>query len=183
MRKVYGVATNDVEGSTYTKAYRTWSSMLERCYSAKYQAKKPSYIGCTPSSEWLLFSNFKVWFDDNYIEGYQLDKDLFIDGNKIYSAATCFFVPPRLNSLFLDNKASRGCNMVGVSYDPDRRSKPYQDRIGKMRFPTELEAHASYISSKRQLVLNELDKYESEGIVDTRLIAAIRGRYYVEGNK
>lgn len=23
---------------------------------------------------WLLFSNFKVWFDENYIEGYVLDK-------------------------------------------------------------------------------------------------------------
>lgn len=58
---------------------------------------KPTYEGCTVCDEWLYFSNFKKWFDENYIEGFQLDKDIIIRGNKVYSPQTCCFVPKEIN--------------------------------------------------------------------------------------
>ena len=74
------------------KAYRTWGSMIERCYSKKCQAKHPTYIGCSVVEEWHNYQNFAKWFDENYIDGCELDKDIKIKGNKVYSPSTCIFV-------------------------------------------------------------------------------------------
>ena len=35
----------------------------------------------------------KEWFDKNYIEGWHLDKDLIVKGNKVYSPTTCMLPP------------------------------------------------------------------------------------------
>ena len=80
-----------------TKPYQTWKSMLERCYSDKRQAKHPAYIGCTVASIWHNFQKFAQWFDENYIDGYELDKDCKIEGNKIYSPENCLFVSRKEN--------------------------------------------------------------------------------------
>ena len=87
--------------------YQTWKSMLERCYSAKYQAKKPTYKGCTVCDEWLTFSNFKAWMETQTWEGNHLDKDLLVVGNKVYSPETCLFVSVQVNS-FLNWKSRNG---------------------------------------------------------------------------
>ena len=45
----------------------------------------------------------KEWFDNpvnGYKEGYSLDKDILVKGNKIYSPETCCFVPQDVNILF-----------------------------------------------------------------------------------
>ena len=78
-----------------TRQYKTWRGMLERCYSDK----SPSYKGCTVCKEWHDFQNFAKWFDENYIEGYQIDKDIKIDGNRIYSPDACMFVSANENAV------------------------------------------------------------------------------------
>lgn len=98
------------------KSYTTWTNMLRRCYSIKSYIKNPTYIGCTVCDEWKLYSNFKKWFDENYIENYELDKDILIDGNKIYSPDTCCFIPKYINTLFIDCAKSRGIYPLGVYY-------------------------------------------------------------------
>ena len=80
-----------------TKAYITWSDMLQRCYSEKEQARKPCYKGCSVHRDWHNFQVFAEWFDRNYIEGYQLDKDIKIEGNRVYSADACLFVSGKEN--------------------------------------------------------------------------------------
>jgi hypothetical protein len=84
-----------------TKAYATWARMLERCYYEKYQARNPTYIGCTVDKEWHNFQCFAKWYHENYPadgKDYQLDKDLLVKGNKIYSADTCCFLTPQQNT-------------------------------------------------------------------------------------
>lgn len=81
------------------KAYKTWSHMLSRCYSDKVHADSPSYIGCTVCDEWHNFQNFAEWFNNNYIEGLHLDKDIKKDGNKIYDPKYCSFVSQADNSI------------------------------------------------------------------------------------
>lgn len=76
-------------------AYSHWKNMLKRVYHDNI----PAYKGVEVSKEWHMFSNFKAWFDENYIEGYVLDKDLY--GGKLYSADTCVFIPERLNLLIM----------------------------------------------------------------------------------
>ena len=93
---VYGHGINDlkhIKGIGKTKAYKIWNAMLRRAYSPKWHERFPTYIGCSVCDEWLTFSNFKNWFDDNYIEDYQIDKDLLNHDNKQYSPEFCIFVP------------------------------------------------------------------------------------------
>lgn len=117
LRKVlFGVACVDVDYAVCkTNAYVVWCDMLRRCYSEKYHKKKPTYKGCSVCDEWLLFSNFKRWFDENYIDGYCLDKDIIVKGNKVYSPDTCCFVPKCINSLLTNRKMHRGLEPIGVS--------------------------------------------------------------------
>ena len=105
---VYGVGVNDAEylvyytyaGSTINcPFYYKWHSMMQRCYSDKFKKTHPSYMLCTTSKEWLLFSNFKNWMKSQNWQGMELDKDLKIKGNKIYSADTCLLIPKELNVL------------------------------------------------------------------------------------
>ena len=98
-------------------AYHKWGHMLQRCYSEKYQIKRPTYIGCSVSEDWFNFQVFANWFYDEtngYKEGYQLDKDILKKGNKIYSPETCCFVPQEINTLLVKNDSKRGNLLIGV---------------------------------------------------------------------
>src|SRR5690554_2141716 len=97
--------------------YNTWVKMLERCYSAKYQERNPTYKGCSVSNDWLKFSNFKSWMEKQDWEGKQLDKDLLFEGNKTYSAETCVFISPMVNTFVNDSGATRGKWKIGVYWD------------------------------------------------------------------
>ena len=107
------------ENGKNTRVYHTWHSMLERCYSEKYQEKYPTYNGCTVCEEWLNFQNFAEWYYNNYyeVEGQRmhLDKDILVKHNKIYSSETCVFVPHAINSLFVKCDKSRGESIIGTS--------------------------------------------------------------------
>lgn len=118
--KIMGVGINDWEyaifdGKNPTKAYQTWVAMLTRCYSERYHKVCPTYIGCSICDEWLRFSNFKMWFDENYVEGYALDKDILVKGNKVYSPDTCCFVPNEINALLIKHEGKRGSFPIGVT--------------------------------------------------------------------
>lgn len=81
--------------SNHTDEYRCWLRVLERCYSESLHAKHPTYINCEVCEEWQNFQVFAEWYKENIPndgEYYELDKDIKIDGNKIYSPETCLFV-------------------------------------------------------------------------------------------
>ena len=82
-----------------TKPYKTWKNMIKRCYSHKSQVKNPTYIGCSVDPIWHNFQKFGAWYDANYIEGYDLDKDIKIDGNKVYAPENCKFVSRKENNI------------------------------------------------------------------------------------
>lgn len=109
-RSVYGIgyigegnfkACKNKERNNY---YGIWSDMLRRCYSEKYRDKKPSYVGCTVCEEWHNFQNFAKWYEENYYEFedeiMQLDKDILVKGNRVYSPKTCLILPNSINSIF-----------------------------------------------------------------------------------
>lgn len=85
-------------GAKNTKAYSVWFEMIRRCYCSNSLKNNPTYRGCSVTKEWFNFQNFAVWFYENYIDGYHLDKDIKINGNKVYSADTCMFVTQADNS-------------------------------------------------------------------------------------
>ena len=81
--------------------------MNTRCYNPNYHKVKPGYKDCTICNEWLDDRElFYEWVDMNFykIKGeptVELDKDILLPGNKIYSPDTCIFVPKRINDLFI----------------------------------------------------------------------------------
>lgn len=88
----------------WKQAKRLWSNMLKRCYDSNY-AQGYYGRGYTVERRWLCFANFlddlpNVDDFDNWILGfdktkpqYNLDKDLKVPGNKVYSRECCAFVP------------------------------------------------------------------------------------------
>lgn len=156
--------------------YQTWKSMFERCYSVKYQERKPTYKGCIVSKEWLTFSNFRSWMEKQDWEGMQLDKDLLLEGNKVYSAETCVFVSSTVNKFTNNNGAKRGEWLIGVYWDKGAgkfRSlccNPFtnkQENLGL--FKCELEAHKTWLRRKLELA-HELATIQADPRVAKALI-------------
>ena len=102
-----------------TKEYTLWCNMLKRCYSDTYQKKYPTYEGCEVSDNFKSYEYFYEWchkqigFDN---DRWQLDKDLRIKGNKIYSEDFCVFIPNEVNKILTKRTASRGEHLIGVSW-------------------------------------------------------------------
>lgn len=121
---IIGIGKMDIGINKHNKdeyrKYLLWKNMIVRVYNTKYHQHRPTYINCSVCEEWLTFSNFKRWIEDpknGYQEGYHLDKDILIKGNKVYSPDYCCFVPPLLNSVFTKRQRFRGKCPIGVTYD------------------------------------------------------------------
>ena len=188
---VYGVG---ILGTKYpskingviTKEYVLWKNMLKRCYSDKYQNKYPTYIDCEASDKFKSYEYFYEWCNkqigfDN--EGWQLDKDLLVKGNKVYGENTCVFIPQEINSLLINNTASRGEYLIGVSWD--KRDMAFISRVNKNKgksehlgsFKTELEAFEAYKTAKESFIKEQADKWKSQ--IDPRAYEALMN-YTVE---
>lgn len=89
------------ENGKHTKQYSLWSHMLLRCYGNRVYK---SYKDVTVCEEWHNFQNFGDWVNKNYntetMLGWELDKDILVKGNKVYSPETCCFVPLEINKIF-----------------------------------------------------------------------------------
>ena len=107
------------ENGKITRVYQTWNNMLRRCYDGEYHAKESTYIDCIASEEFHNFQNFGCWDEDNFYEvkgeRMELDKDILIKHNKIYSQDTCIYVPKTINNLFTKNDKYRGNLPIGTS--------------------------------------------------------------------
>lgn len=162
---IYGVGTNS-KGRYKTKhngkgakSYVSWCNMLQRAYCPKGHARKPTYIDCSVTGEWLEYQNFAEWFENHEYSnrGYHFDKDLLLPGNKIYAPDRCVFVPQQLNKLLLDSGATRGQYRQGVCFDKARNKFMAGIRInskckGLGRSDTEIEAYNAYKKAKEEHV-------------------------------
>ena len=165
---IYGIGINNLNepvrvNGKNLKSYITWKSMLQRCYSEKRQERYPSYVGCSVCDEWLLLSNFVVWFNANYRDGMELDKDILIQGNKVYCPEACRFVPGYINTLLTNAEAIRGnlpCGVVAVKPNSHGQiNTTYtaycRDGHGKQlnrTFKTVEGARQWYITTKKKVV-------------------------------
>ena len=95
-----GKYTSKINGLN-TIEYSHWHDMICRCYNEKRLKKFSTYRDCTVCNEWHNFQVFAEWFNENYIEGLELDKDIKIKGNRVYSPSTCQFA-----SRFDNNEAA-----------------------------------------------------------------------------
>lgn len=112
----YPAKINNVE----TKEYQAWGNIIDRCFNKKIKEKCPTYQNVVCCDEWLLFENFYEWlhsqenFDKWGDKRWEIDKDILVKGNKVYSPETCCLVPQNVNSLFINKSNYRGDLPIGV---------------------------------------------------------------------
>lgn len=172
-----------------TKAKTTHIAMMSRCYGSG-NIRQPTYKGCTVIAEWHDFSNFKQWFDENYIEGFHLDKDILVEGNKIYSPDTCRFIPQYLNNLLNTHANARGAYPTGISAQlPNTVNQKknitfrasvnngYGKQISKT-FKTVEDASAWYSKTKKQIVKAQAQRAFLENAIKTDIYLALVRREF-----
>ena len=188
---VYGVG---VVGTKYpttingvqTKEYALWTGVLERCYSETLKEGRPTYEGCEVSDNFKRYEYFYEWCQNQVgfgNKGWQLDKDLLIKGNKVYSESTCVFIPAEINLLLVKNTASRGEHLIGVIWCKTKKAfiaqvsknKGKQKNLGS--FNTELEAFKAYKTAKEAFIKEQANKWKSK--IDPRAYSALMN-YTVE---
>ena len=168
-----------INGRT-TKEYVLWQSMLERCYSDVYKKKKPTYEYCEVSDNFKCYEYFYEWCNKQVgfgNEGWHLDKDLLVKGNKVYSEDSCVFIPSEINLLLVKNTASRGKHLIGVSWHNTNKTfvaqinknKGKQEKLGS--FKTEIEAFNAYKQAKESFVKEQANKWK--GKIDDRAYNAL----------
>ena len=172
-------------GGKNVKEYDLWSSMLERC-TQKCWDKYPTYTGVTCSENFKSYTYFYEWCQtqvgfkskDENGKSWNLDKDLLVKGNKVYSEDTCVFVPLRLNSLLIKCDTSRGEWPIGVCLP--NNSKKFksvcctngtrkQKHLGL--FNTPQEAFLAYKTFKEALIKEVANEYKEQ--LDSRVYEAL----------
>lgn len=96
-----------------TPMYACWKCLIGRCYDPLTMNRNPTYNDCTVCSEWLNYQVFAEWYMDNFIDGYTLDKDKLVAGNRIYAPEFCCFIPREENTEISQAKAYKFKNPMG----------------------------------------------------------------------
>jgi hypothetical protein len=163
-----------------TKEYVLWKSMLERCYSTALKKRYPTYEYCKVSENFKYYEYFYEWCNKQIgfnNEGWHLDKDLLVKGNKVYSESTCVFLPAEINSLLTKSDKIRGKHPIGVSWN--KRDEVFVAKVNKSRgkkeylglFKTEIEAFNAYKTAKEAFIKEQAEKWKSQ--IDTRAYNAL----------
>lgn len=183
-KKVFGVGINDLQdgvcdkGGKLKASYRYWYNMLARCYNDKTKVNSPHCAGCSVCDSWMRYSNFLKWFNEHYVEGWHLDKDILVKGNKVYSPETCCFVPQEINSLFTKHERGRGAWPIGVYYNARGWQRKFVAALhidGVRRsvgsFLTPEEAFGAYKNAKEQQIKRVADNYKD--VLESRVYLAM----------
>lgn len=175
---VCGVGVNDADYVT-TKVingktvrcpfYSRWSSMVWRCYGKRALKSKSVYFDCSVCDHWLVFSNFRLWMKQQDWKGKELDKDIIIPGNKVYSPSACAFVCLPLNRLLNGFASPKGDYAHGVHFNNIYKKYVAQIKINGKRkvigqYLTPELAREAYIKVKVKLILSQASKVNDERV-------------------
>lgn len=172
---VSGIGINDVECSTNEPYYDVWAAMLKRCYDPKAQVKNPTYRGCSVCEEWHTLSNFKKWYEENYIEGYDIDKDILVKDNKVYSSETCCFIPKAINRAISYKRAHK--YYCGVRYVSPNHYRVILNIGGRIEcisgFKTPESAFVKYKELKEKHIKEIATSHYERGEITKRVYGAL----------
>ena len=160
-RQRLGGAINDLPfvvtfGNKKHPVYSMWDHMLERSLSNVWKQKYPTYKDTYCCENWLIASNFAKFTKGTSLHGLELDKDILVENNKIYSPNTCLLVPQNINK-FIINTNKTSTYMLGVTYESDRNkfrariNNPFTSKREDLgRFDSELMAHIAWCEKKAE---------------------------------
>lgn len=171
-----GIYKSRLDGDM-THEYISWRDMIHRCYNPRLIDKYPTYSECEVCDEWHDFQNFAKWSDDSNFSGlgYHVDKDLLVQGNKVYSPENCCLLPPELNFLIRIHSPNPTC-LVGTTFH--KRCGKWQSMISKNgkrvylgMFNNEMDAHLCYVEEKERFVREEAQLWRER--IDPRAYDAL----------
>lgn len=145
-----------------TQEYNLWDSMLERCYCEKRRHRAKTYFDCEVCKEWYNFQNFSKWFHENYYEcndRLHVDKDIILQGNRIYSPDTCLLIPQKLNVLFVNKINKRGLPNGIYKVKTGYFAKYNNEDLGI--YKTVTEAFSSYAIAKKREIIRVANEYKN----------------------
>lgn len=165
-RTVYGRGYLGIGEHTYSENnHRSdcWRAMFKRCYAGDEYYH--TYGDTVVHRDWENFQNFAEWYNSNYKQGWDLDKDLKSnEGIKIYSQDTCCFLPPKLNKQLSNSYGSV----------PTKEGSKYRSRIsfnGKTyelgRFCCWKNALCMQVSARFSVLEGELRELFGANFVET----------------
>lgn len=198
---VFGVGINDADYPVVTEVagrrikcefYARWANMLLRVYGKPTQKS----IATATHPDWLVFSKFKSWMEQQDWEGNHLDKDILVKGNTEYRPDTCAFVPCRVNNILLSKNSRGGKYPIGVRRKEKSQScinpllKQYLGRVtsiddegiskekGLGYFHTPLEAHSAWQLAKILEIEKTIKWYQAQKCFRTDIAEALMTRVW-----
>ena len=182
----FGIVGSELEPyESTTKVFKTWSNMIKRCHSKNWKRSKMTYDDCTVSANFQYYPYFKEWYFKQIghdQESWDLDKDILVKGNKVYSEDTCCFVPMEINTLFISAKKLRGELPKGVTKSKNGKKYIAQVNGNAQRqylgqYGTPEEAFYAYKAAKEKRIKEVANKWKDQ--IDPRVYDALM-KYQVE---
>lgn len=158
------------EGNSPTVNYR-WKGIHERS----------GYSGgiITVCDEWLNYQNFYAWSEKQIghnSKEYEIDKDLLVPGNTLYSPETSCYLPGKINSLKFNRTTKENGYPMGVSDCKltgkyrvrwrDANGVAWEERVLTLDYAIEMIAE-----TKRKTILLVAEEYKSR--IDPRAYQAL----------
>lgn len=184
-----GVGYNDnkyqtnINGQNVTE-YIIWRAMIVRCYNKESFIDHPTYKDCTVSDNFLSYSYFYEWCHKQIgfnNDGWHLDKDILVKGNKIYSEDMCCFIPHQINTTIKSRPNIGKILPTGVYKNGDR----FQARLGVDNseislgyFDTSYEASIAYKNAKENRIGELAKKYKD--VLDEKVYKTLLEYEHIE---
>lgn len=154
----------------HTESGVKWSNIDSRCKNHSY------YQGCR--NNFKDFDSFVEWHRKQvgYGRGWVIDKDILVEGNKIYSEETCVLVPQEINKLVLRRQNDRGLYPIGVV----KVGRKFRSQLAAAfangsrhlgYFDTPQEAFSAYKEAKENLIFEVAKQWKDE--IDERVYDAL----------
>lgn len=168
------------EGDLYyfkTRGARLWSDLVYRTVhpSMEHTIGRRSSLYKDSLNLFQDFDSFVEWCVDQpgymnkEVNGkyWQLDKDILVQGNKVYGPETCCFVPPRVNNLTTGGFKGGTLDKHGKWTFTVRKIDQYEQK----RFYNQEEGLKWYKEIKEAYVKEVADEYKN--VLDQRVYDAL----------
>jgi len=157
---IFGVGINDTKGAIDGCPYfKIWYGMLKRCYHPPCWVRSPTYKGCEVHPDWWKFSKFKGWMKKQDWQGKQLDKDLLLQGNRVYSKDTCIFITHRINCFIKTNINPNKELPIGVT---KTRSVGYESNCCGIYLGSFTDVEGAHLAWQKSKVNTAIDLLEGQ---------------------
>ncbi|HGM5577260.1 TPA: hypothetical protein ACKP8B_004117 [Serratia marcescens] len=172
---VAGIGTNDLAYNKTKKIEIGLTPELQRkCYQAWKDRLEAESIKkrATVSTEWLAYSKFARWWLATHIEGWYIDKDWIVAGNKEYHPDKCVWIPSKINTLMNSGGKNNGLPK-GVCIEKQKyyKARCWVDGINEAKyFKTANDAHRQWQLWKIEEINNVLREFAFDQRLDGRVI-------------